>query len=91
MAVVAGAGKTLRRDRALLGTGARLERVEKREAHRLLQLGVAVEPHIGSIPELVEVGPLPGTSPSHPVWRASASAATTSSGVAGCERLLDHA
>ena len=49
--VVAGPGQALRRDRALLGARAGLKRVEEREAHRLLQLGVALELDVGAIPE----------------------------------------
>ena len=49
--VVAGAGEALCRDRALLGPGARLERVEEREAHGLLELRVAVELDVGALPE----------------------------------------
>ena len=55
VAVVAGAGQALRRDRAPLGPGARLEHVEEAEAHRLLELGVAVDLDVGPRPELVQV------------------------------------
>ena len=58
VAVVAGAGQALRRDRALLGARAGLQRVEEREAHGLLQLRVALELDVGAVPELVEVRPL---------------------------------
>src|SRR5204862_3256640 len=58
VAVVAGAGQALRRDRALLGARARLQRVEEREPDRLLQLGVALELDVGTVPELVKVRPL---------------------------------
>ena len=61
--VVAGAGQALGRDRAPLGARTGLERVEEREAHGLLQLGVAVELDVGAVPELVEVGALPGDEP----------------------------
>ncbi len=50
VAVVAGAGQALGRDRAPLGAGARLQRVEQREADGLLQLGVAVELDVGALP-----------------------------------------
>ena len=55
VAVVAGAGQPLRRDRPALAAGARLQRVEEAEADRLLQLGVAVELDVGALPEVVEV------------------------------------
>ena len=58
VAVVARAGQTLGADRALLGAGAGLERVEEREADCLLQLGVPVQLDIGARPEVVEVGAL---------------------------------
>ena len=58
VAVVAGAGEALRADCALLGAGACLERVEEREADRLLQLGVTVQLDVGAAPEVVEVGAL---------------------------------
>ena len=61
--VVPGAGQPLRRDRPPLGPRAGLERVEEREAHRLLQLGVAFELDVGAVPELVEVRPLCGDEP----------------------------
>ena len=60
VAVVAGAGQPLRRDRPALAAGARLQRVEEAEADRLLQLGVAVELDVGALPEVVEVGALVG-------------------------------
>jgi len=59
VAVVAGAGEALGADRALLRARARLQRVEEREAHGLLQLGVAVELDVRGRPEVVEVRPLP--------------------------------
>ena len=91
VAVVAGPGQPLGRDRALLGAGAGLERVEEREADGLLQLGVAVELDVGAVPEVVEVRRCPATSrPSQPVCRASASAATTWSRTAGATRWLDQ-
>jgi hypothetical protein len=34
--------------------------VEQPEAHRLLDLGVAVQLDVGAVPELVQVGPLFG-------------------------------
>ena len=55
VAVVARPGQALGGDRALLGAGAGLERVEEREADCLLQLGVAVELDVGALPEVVEV------------------------------------
>ena len=56
--VVPGAGEALRADRALLGPRAGLQRVEEREANRLLQLGVALELDIGAPPEIVQIGAL---------------------------------
>ena len=92
VAIVARAGQALGGNRALLGAGSRLKRVEEREAHGQLKLGVAVELDVRALPELVEVGALPGDE-SVPAGVAlpAASAATTSSRKAGCERLLDHA
>ena len=55
VAVVAGAGQALGGDRALLRAGARLQRVEEREADCLLQLGVALQLDVGALPEVVEV------------------------------------
>ena len=60
VAVVAGAGQALGGDRPPLGPGARLQHVEEREAHRLLQLGVALELDVGALPEVVEVVALVG-------------------------------
>ena len=53
--VVAGAGQALGRDRAPLAPGAGLQGVKEREAHRLLELGVAFELHVGALPEVVEI------------------------------------
>ena len=91
VAVVAGAGQALGRDRALLGAGAGLQRVEEREAHRLLQLGVALELDVGAAPRSRR-GTRAGraSSPSQPVCRAAASAATTWSRSADSERRLDQ-
>jgi hypothetical protein len=58
--VVAGAGQPLRRDGAHLGAGARLQDLEQREPHRLLDLRVAGDLHVGAGPEGVEEGPLLG-------------------------------
>ena len=55
MPVVAGAGEPLRGDRAQLGAGAGLQRVEQPEADRLLQLGIALELDVGAVPERIEV------------------------------------
>ena len=60
VAVVAGPGQALGGDRALLGAGPGLERVEEREAHGLLELGVALELDVGAVPEVVEVRALAG-------------------------------
>src|SRR5262249_49600548 len=59
VAVVPGTRQPLRRDRALLRPRAGLQRVEDREAHGLLELGVALELHVGAAPELVEIRALP--------------------------------
>ena len=48
--VVARAGQALGRDRAPLGPRARLQRVEEREAHGLLELLVAVDLDVGARP-----------------------------------------
>ena len=56
VAVVAGAGQALGRDRALLTARAGLQRVKEGEAHRLLQLGVTLELDVGVRPELIQVG-----------------------------------
>ena len=58
VAVVAGAGETLRADRALLGPRTGLKRVEERKANSLLQLGVTVELDVRTPPEVVQVGTL---------------------------------
>src|SRR5581483_8729148 len=58
VAVVARSGQALCRDCALLGAGAGLERVEEREADRLLELGVSLELDVGGRPEVVEIGTL---------------------------------
>ena len=63
VAVVAGAGQALGRDRPLLAARAGLERVEQREADRLLELGVALELDVGRVPEVVEVRALLGEQP----------------------------
>ena len=55
VAVVAGTGQALGPDRPLLGTRTGLQRVEEAEADRLLHLGVALDDHVGVVPELVEV------------------------------------
>jgi len=60
MPVVARACQPLRRDRTLFGAGAGLERVEQREPQRVLQFHVSVDFDVRAIPELVEVGALPG-------------------------------
>ena len=53
--VVTGAGQPLRRDRPLLGPRAGLEHVEETEPDRLLHLRVALDQHVGGVPERVEV------------------------------------
>ena len=58
MAVVAWPGQALGGDRALLGSGSRLEGVEEAEPHGLLQLDVPVQLDVGRSPVLVEVGAL---------------------------------
>ena len=55
MAVVTGPCQAFGGDRAVLGAGPGLKRVEEREAHGLLKLEVALELDVGSIPEIVEV------------------------------------
>ena len=60
MAVVARAREPLGGDGPALGPRAGLEEVEHAEAHRVLDLGVAVDLHVGPVPELVEVLPLIG-------------------------------
>ena len=58
VAVVAGPGQALRRDRPPLGPGTGLQHVEQREPHGLLELGVALDLDVGALPELVQVRPL---------------------------------
>ena len=53
--VVAGPGQALGRDRPELGPRPGLQDVEQPEAHRLLDLGVAVHLDVGAFPELVQV------------------------------------
>src|SRR5215204_1530112 len=43
--------------------GARLQGVEEREADRLLKLGVSLQLHVGTIPEVIEVVALGGEDP----------------------------
>ena len=58
VAVVPGAGQALGRDCAPLGTSPGLKGMEEGETHGLLELGVAVQLHVRSIPEIVEIGTL---------------------------------
>ena len=58
--VVAGPGQALGGDRAPLAAGARLQGVKEREAHRLLELGVAFQLDVGALPEVVQVAALVG-------------------------------
>ena len=91
VAVVAGAGQALGRDRAALRPRARLERVEEREADGLLELAVAVDLDVGARPEVVEVLALrPAAASSQPVRLADATAASTWSRTDGSERRLDQ-
>ncbi len=53
--VVSGPGQPLGRDRPALAPRARLQDVEQREPHRLLDLRVAVDLDVGRPPERVEV------------------------------------
>ncbi len=61
--VVAVPGQPLRRDRPVLRSRTGLQDVEQPEAHRLLDLGVAVHLDVGTVPELVKVGALLGQQP----------------------------
>ena len=63
VSVIAGAGQALGGDRAPLAPGARLQGVKEREAHRLLELGVAFELDVGALPEVVQVFALGGEQP----------------------------
>jgi hypothetical protein len=63
VAVVAASGQALRRDRPHLGARAGLQHREDREAHRLLQLRVAVDLDVGALPEAVQVLALVGEQP----------------------------
>ena len=63
VAVVAGAGQALGRDRPLLGPGPGLQHVEQREADRLLDLGVPLDLDVGAGPEVVQVLALLGQQP----------------------------
>ena len=60
VAVVAGARQPFRRDGPPLPTRSRLQDVEEGEAHRLLDLRVALKLDICTRPEVVQVGPLLG-------------------------------
>jgi hypothetical protein len=53
--VVAGTGEPLCADGSLLGAGARLKRMEQREANGLLQLRITVQFDVGSAPEVVQI------------------------------------
>ena len=53
--VVAGPGQAFRRDRAVLAAGAGLQHVEQPEPHRLLDLGVPVDLHVGAVPKVLKV------------------------------------
>jgi len=53
--VVAGSGQPFRRNRALLGARAGLQRVKEGKADGLLELRVPLELDVGSGPEIVEV------------------------------------
>ena len=58
MAVIAGAGQALGGDGPLLHPGAGLQHVEEAEPDRLLDLRIAVDDHVGAIPEGVQKLPL---------------------------------
>src|SRR5215210_5968128 len=60
VSVVARAGQSLGGYRPPLRAGACLQGVEEREANRLLELSIPLKLHVGTIPEVVEVGPLGG-------------------------------
>ena len=60
VSVVAGAGQAFRRNRPVLAASASLEHVEHAEPHGLLDLDVPVDLDVGTIPEVVEIGPLIG-------------------------------
>ena len=60
MTVVARARQPLRRDWPALRTGSRLQDVEEREAHRLLDLQITLQLDVSTRPEVVQVGPLLG-------------------------------
>ena len=55
VAVVAGAGEPLARDRPALGASTGLQYVKQPEPHGLLAVGVALDLDVGAVPELVEV------------------------------------
>jgi hypothetical protein len=63
MAVVAGAGQSLGRDGPVLRPAGRLQDVEQGKANRLLELGVAVQLHVGAMPEVIEISSLIGQEP----------------------------
>ncbi len=56
--VVAWTGQALGRNGPPFSPGSRLEDVEEREAHRLLDLGIAVDLDVSAIPEVVQIGVL---------------------------------
>jgi len=64
--------------------------VKQPEAHRLLDLGVAVQFDIGTVPELVQVVPLLGEQAIPAGQPTPASAPTTWSISAGLVRWLDQ-
>ena len=88
MAVVARAREPLGGDGPALGPGAGLEEVEHAEAHRVLDLGVAVDLHVGPVPELVEVLPLIGLQavPSGVASRGDGGGDLVAEGLAGSPR-----
>ena len=90
MPVVSRTGETLGGNGTALGTRARLQEMEQREAHRLLDRGIALHLDVRARPEVVQLCALLGEQPSQPVDRAAESAATIWSRIAGCDRTADH-
>ena len=91
VAVVAGAGQPLGGDRAALGARAGGQDLEQREAHRLLQLGIALELDVAASPRSRRGRRAARrAAPSQPALRAATSAAATWSRIAGCVRSCDQ-
>ena len=91
VSVVTWARQALGGDRLALCSGPRLESVKEREAHRLLELGVAFHLHVRALPEVVEIAALTSEQPVPAgVARFAPALPTTWSRNATVERWLDQ-